>query len=210
VNALWYNALCIMRDLADKYEESKLKDWYQRQAEKTRQGFLDLFWNERENLCFDRVEDHFRDPVFRPNQLLTIALPHPLLEGEHAKLMLARLRAELYTTFGFRTLSPGDENYRGTYSGDMLSREGATYQGTVWPWLFGAYADALRNLYGDIDQVRDELRRLLKPFEEHLLEAGLGTISEMFDGDAPHLSRGCFARAWNVSEILRVHMSLMK
>ena len=166
------------------------------------------FWNERDGFLYDRIEDNFKDASLRPNQLLALSLPHPLLKGEKAKQTLALLRRELCTTFGLRTLNPADPHYVGSYQGDLLSREGAAHQGTVWPWLIGPYADALLNVYGPTEAVRQEIRQMVLPFQAHLQEFGLGTISEMFDGDPPHIARGCIAQANSVAEILRVYLSL--
>jgi len=210
VAALWYNGLCIMRDLAAEFKESAGQERYASLAQKAFQGFHAQFWNEKNNCCFDRIEDHFQDSSIRPNQLLALSLPYPLVTGDQAKRVLSTVRQELGTSFGLRTLNRDNENYKGTYDGDVLQREGAAFQGTVWPWLIGTYADALWKAYGDTKSVREELTRFIKPFEAHLFDVGLGTISEMFDGDPPHAARGCIARAWSVSEILRIHLELQR
>jgi predicted glycogen debranching enzyme len=210
VNALWHNALCIMRDLAGDFGEQDAQVRYAALAAKAQESFLPLFWNEKGGYLFDRVEDNFQDPTLRPNQLLAISLPHPLLTGDRAKQVLSVVRRELYTTFGLRTLNPSNEHYEGTYQGDVLSRESSAHQGTVWPWLLGAYADALLNVHGRTDAVKQELSYLIAPFVAHLRQVGLGTISEMFDGNPPHMARGCCARAWSVAEILRIQRELVK
>jgi len=208
VNALWYNALCILRDLAEEFAEREIQERYANLAEKVKASFLALFWNEKDGCLYDRVEDNFQDPTLRPNQLLALSLPHPLLTGDRAVSALTMVRKELCTTFGFRTLSQGSAQYEGLYRGDMMSREGATHQGTVWPWLIGPYADALRNVYGTTEAVKREMQQMIMPFIAHLQQVGLGTVSEMFDGDPPHEARGCVARAWSVAEILRVQWEL--
>jgi len=210
VNALWYNALCLLRDLSGQFGEQEKGKRYGDLAEKTRHAFQSTYWNKVDGFCYDRVEDHYQDASLRPNQLLALSLPYPLIVGEQAKKVLNIIRQELYTTFGLRTLNHTHGDYKGTYDGDIISREGAAYQGTVWPWLLGPYADALRKVYGNTPEVQAEIRRLIKPFESHIKEAGLGTISEMFDGDPPHSARGCISRAWNVAEILRLHLELQK
>lgn len=206
INALWYNCLCIMVDYADKLGEIKEVDRYRRMAANTRAGFKQVFWDEERQCLFDRVEDYYQDKSIRPNQLFAVSLPYPLLEGEEAEAVLKQVMEKLYTTFGCRTLSTDDPHYRGYYAGDLLKREGAAFQGTVWPWLVGAVADAWRAVYGDNDDTRQTIDSMLKPFELHLAQTGLGLISEMFDGNEPHLARGCIARAWNIAEILRVHL----
>jgi predicted glycogen debranching enzyme len=208
VNALWYNAICFIRDLAGDHGEPDDQKRFAELADKIKDSFATLFWNEKKGCLYDRVEDNFHDPTLRPNQILALSLPHPLVAGERAQRVLAVVRRELYTTFGFRSLEPGNEHYVGTYAGDILRREGASHQGTVWPWFLGHYADALIQVFGFTDSVKHELRQLVLPFTAHLQERGLGTISEMFDGNPPHKARGCIARAWSVSEILRVHALL--
>jgi len=208
VNALWYNALCLLRDLAEDTGEREEKERWAKLADKVLESFNLLYWNEERGCLFDRIEENFQDPTLRPNQLFAFSLPYPLVTGERAQKALALLKQELLTSFGFRTLEPRDAHYRGKYEGDLLTREGASYQGTVWPWLLGPYADALVRLEGSNPRVQAELRQLLAPFQSHLREAGLGTLSEMFDGDPPHTARGCIARAWSVAEILRVHLDL--
>ncbi|MBN1594776.1 glycogen debranching enzyme N-terminal domain-containing protein [candidate division FCPU426 bacterium] len=210
VNALWYNALCVMRESARLFGTEDDVREYTALADAAKRSFCRAYWNEVDGYCYDRVEDHYQDPSLRPNQILAISLPFPLFEGDRAKKIMEILRQELYTTFGFRTLSRDHEDYKGTYDGDIISREGAAYQGTVWPWLLGPYADALRKVYGNTTQIRSEIRRLIKPFETHIKEVGLGTISEMFDGDPPHSARGCISRAASVSEMLRLHIELQK
>lgn len=210
VNALWYNALCIIRDLAEKFDEVPLQKRYAELAKKCRSGFQKLFWDEQSGHFFDRVEEHHQDPTLRPNQLIALALPHALIEKEQAKQVLNSVEQELYTTFGLRTLDPGHDEYKGNYDGDLMSREGAAFQGTVWPWLLGPYADALRRVFGSTPQINEKIRRLIKPFEAHLVEAGLGSVSEMFDGDPPHRARGCFSQSLNVAEILRLHLETKK
>ncbi|MCK5219221.1 glycogen debranching enzyme family protein [bacterium] len=208
VNALWYNALCLMRDLAADFKQPVDSQRYGQLADKTAKRFKSLFWNEKGSCLYDRVEDNFQDATLRPNQLLVLSLPYSLIEKDQAKKVLQAVRRELYTTFGFRSLNQADENYHGTYEGDILKREGATHQGTVWPWFIGPYADALRKIYGETKAVKEEINRMLKPFADHLKEHGLGSISEMFDGDPPHQARGCIASAKSVAEILRVHLEL--
>ncbi len=205
VNALWYNALCFLRDLAGEFRETKDQQRFADLAEKIHESFGTLFWNEKKGCLYDLVEDNFHDPTMRPNQILALSLPFPLITGEKAQKVLAAVRRELYTSFGFRTLDPGNEHYQGEYRGDILHREGASHQGTVWPWLIGPYADALLNVFGPTEAVKNELKQLVLPFEAHLQEMGLGSVSEMFDGNPPHKARGCTARAWGVAELLRVH-----
>lgn len=206
INALWYNALCVMRELAENFGEAAAHQEFAELAARCRQSYQKWFWDQAGGYSYDRVEEHHQDPTLRPNQLLALSLPYPLWDGERARAILQVVEQELGTSFGFRTLNPGHTEYKGVYEGDLMQREGAAFQGSAWPWLVGVYADALRNVYGSTPEILDKIRRLLKPFHAHLLEAGLGTISEMFDGDPPHSARGCVARACNVAEIIRLHL----
>ena len=193
VNALWYNALRIAARLTDSEELAA-------RADAVRESFERYFWNEPAGCCYDVLAPP--DPSIRPNQLLALSLPFPLFEGERAERILRVCKAKLLTPVGLRTLSPEDPAYRGQLTGDQRARDGAYHQGTVWPWLLGPYITALVRVRGD--EGRDEARRIVEAFVPHLGEAGVGTISEVFDGDAPHAPRGCIAQAWSVAELLRV------
>ena len=193
VNALWYNALRIAARLTDSTELAK-------RADDVRDAFGRAFWNESAGCCYDVLGP--RDPSIRPNQLLALSLPFPLFERDRAERILAVCEEKLLTPFGLRTLAPDDPRYRGKLLGDQRARDSAYHQGTVWPWLLGPYITALVRVRGD--EGRDAARRLIEGFTRHLGEAGVGTISEVFDGDAPHTPRGCIAQAWSVAELLRV------
>ncbi len=192
VNALWYNALRIAAALTDD------ADLLQR-AEATRRAFRERFWNERAGCCFDVVDSD--DPSIRPNQLFAISLPFPLLRGDRAESLLRVCEQKLLTPVGLRTLAPDDPRYCGRIEGDQVRRDSAYHQGTVWPWLLGAYISAAVRVRGEAG--REEGRRLIGNMRRHLEEAGVGTISEVFDGDPPHAPRGCIAQAWSVAEVLR-------
>jgi glycogen debranching enzyme len=143
------------------------------------------------------------DPSLRPNQLIALSLQPDLLTMHQARSVLRIVREQLFTPFGLRTLSPQDPRYVGLYRGDRHSRDAAYHMGTVWPWLLGPYFDAVAAVDG-AETARRELAGILPDLRRHLTEAGLGTISEIFDGDAPHLPVGCIAQAWSVAEILRI------
>ena len=193
INALWYNALRIVAALS---EDSELSD----RAESVRESFESAFWNRQSQCCFDVVNPN--DASVRPNQLFAIALPFPLFDDARAEEILRVCESQLLTPVGLRTLTPNDPRYRGRLIGDQHSRDTAYHQGTVWPWLLGAYIDALLRYRGDAGVTT--ARALLANLSPHLSEAALGTIGEIFDGDAPHTPRGCIAQAWSVGEVLRV------
>jgi len=140
------------------------------------------------------------DWTVRPNQIFAVSLPDPLLEGEEARRVVDAVGDTLLTSYGLRSLTPDHVAYRGDYGGDAAQRDSGYHQGPVWTWLMGAYVEAHYRVYGD----RDAALTLLLPFVDHLRDAGLGSISEILEGDPPHLPRGCIAQAWGVAEVLRV------
>jgi predicted glycogen debranching enzyme len=199
INALWYNALRIAAALTDDAELS-------RRADTTRASFRRRFWNDRAGCCFDVIDPE--DASIRPNQLVAISLPFALLHGEAAESVLRICEQKLLTPVGLRTLAPDDPRYRAHIEGNQWERDSAYHQGTVWPWLLGPYVTALVRVRGDSG--REEARHLIENMERHLLEAGVGTISEVFDGDPPHTPRGCIAQAWSVAEVLRVALTFLQ
>jgi predicted glycogen debranching enzyme len=197
IQALWYNALCLMRE----WETSPpaREAWGQR-AMQARRSFNAKFWNPACDCLFDVVDgEEGRDPRLRPNQLFTISLDHPVLDPVHWSAVLETVGTELLTPVGLRTLDRLSAAYSSNYHGNLRSRDAAYHQGTVWPWLLGAFIDAWLKVYGDAAAARG----VLAAFPEHLHVAGLGSISEVFDGDAPHAPHGCIAQAWSVAEVLR-------
>jgi glycogen debranching enzyme len=174
---------------------------YQEAAGQARASFTTRFWNEEGGCLFDVIDGPDGDDGrVRPNQLFALALATPLVPRDQARRALDAVTKHLLTPYGLRTLSPGDPEYRGRCEGDQARRDSAYHQGTVWPWLLGLYVEAYRVLEGKLP----DLDRLLEPFIPHLREAGLGTVSQIFDGDAPHTPRGCIAQAWSVGELLRL------
>ena len=138
-----------------------------------------------------------KDPSIRPNQVLAISLEHTMLPNKKAKRVMSVVERDLLTPYGLRSLAPSDPQYCGKYEGNPSRRDGAYHQGTVWAWLIGPFISAYIKVNGG------DPKRFLEPFVQHLKEAGLGQVSEIFDGDAPHTPRGCIAQAWSVAEVLR-------
>jgi len=202
IQALWYNALRVMEDLAGRFNEQNAKQEYGAMADKVRARFNELFWNEQAGCLYDVVNGETLDASIRPNQVVAISLTNTMVSRERAVSILGVIERELLTPRGLRTLSPLDQNYIGRYEGGPHSRDSAYHQGTVWPWLMGAYITAYFKAFG-----RKAGRRFtamwLKDFQQRLREACLGQISEIFDGDAPHTPRGCVAQAWSAAELLR-------
>ena len=196
VNALWHNALRFVEELGAEHAGPRSSEVARR--------FGERFWNERLGYLNDVVDGDLReDASLRPNQIVAASLPYPTVEGERARRVVAAVARDLLTPYGLRTLSPRDARYRGRYEGDQWERDGAYHQGTVWPWLLGPFITAFIRVAEDREAARREARGWVAGFREHLREAGLGQVSEVFDGDPPHRARGCIAQAWSVAEILR-------
>jgi predicted glycogen debranching enzyme len=197
IQALWYNALRLM----EAWEPDAVqREVYARLAARARSSFNAKFWNSARNCLLDVVEgDAGNDAKLRPNQLIAISLDHPVLDPARWAAVVETVRSNLLTPVGLRTLDRSDAEYCRSYHGNLRTRDAAYHQGTVWPWLLGAYIDASMKVDGDLA----EARALLASFPAHLLEAGIGTISEVFDGEWPHMPHGCIAQAWSVAEVLR-------
>ena len=200
IQALWYNALRIMEQLEARFNDPNK---YGEMAEKALASFNAVFWNEEAGCLYDVVNGEKRDASIRPNQVIAISLANSMLSKERAASVLRVIERELLTPRGLRTLSPADPNYIGRYEGGPATRDGAYHQGTVWPWLMGPYITAYFKTFGR-EAGHNFAAMWLEDFQEHLREACLGQVSEIFDGDAPHTPRGCVAQAWSVAELLRV------
>jgi predicted glycogen debranching enzyme len=205
IQALWYNALCIMEDLAGRCGDEAARRRYRHMATLAQWSFNRLFWNERLGCLYDVVNGGRPDPSIRPNQIFAVSLPHSMLPGARARKVVEKVEQHLLTPFGLRTLAPSDPRYRGSYTGSPSERDGAYHQGTVWPWLLGPFITAYIKVNGGKEDAKRHAEAWLSPLESHLTEAGLGQISEIFEGDAPHRPCGCIAQAWSVAEILRVY-----
>jgi predicted glycogen debranching enzyme len=201
INALWYNALCLLegwvRAEAGEGEARPLAE----RAERVRASFNARFWNAERGYLYDVVDgEGGDDPACRPNQVLAISLPHPVLDPAYWQPVLGVVERRLVTPVGLRSLAPGHPDYKARYFGDLRSRDAAYHQGTVWAWLIGPFLDAWLKVHpGD----RAGARRFLAGFLPHLGEACVGSISEVFDAEAPFTPRGCIAQAWSVAEVLR-------
>jgi len=203
IQALWYNALCIMKDLAGRFGDEAGQKRYRNMATVASWSFHRLFWNENSGCLYDVVNGAPPDPAIRPNQIFAASLTHRMLSTERAKAVVEKVREHLLTPYGLRSLAPGDPQYRGRYTGGPVERDGAYHQGTVWPWLMGPFITAYVKVNEGSDAARRQAAEWLAPLKDHLADGGLGHISEIFDGDAPQRPGGCIAQAWSVAEILR-------
>ena len=203
IQALWYNALRIMEELAARFEDEERRKQYSSLGSFAKESFNHIFWNNDLHCLYDVIDDGLPDRSIRPNQIFAVSLHYSMLSAERARAVVDTVERELLTPVGLRTLSPADPRYRGTYQGDQRSRDSAYHQGTVWPWLLGPFVSAYVKVSEGSEQSRSRANELLQGMEKHLTEAGLGQVSEIFDGDIPHRPRGCFAQAWSVAEVLR-------
>jgi predicted glycogen debranching enzyme len=203
IQALWYNALRTMEDLAARFSDDDRRKKYSSLAALASGTFNRTFWNEDAQCLYDVINGGPPDGSIRPNQIFAVSLHHSMLSQERARAVVEKVEKELLTPVGLRTLNRFDGRYRATYEGDQYSRDSAYHQGTVWPWLLGPFVSAYVRVNGGTAQARARAHGFLRGIEAHLSEAGLGQISEIFDGDVPHRPRGCFAQAWSVAEILR-------
>jgi predicted glycogen debranching enzyme len=207
IQALWYNALRTMQLLANRFGEESLAEKYARMAGEARTSFNLKFWNDEKNCLFD-VVDSSADASLRPNQVIAAALDFTMLDNAKNERVVDLVHRELLTPCGLRTLARTEPGYRSVYVGDRRSRDQAYHNGTVWSWLLGPFTTAFLKAkgYGD-DGFEYALKNLITPlFTQQIFQAGLGTVSEVFDGDSPHKPRGCIAQAWSVAEPLRAYV----
>lgn len=207
VNALWYNAICFADELSARFcDDLHLTDL----IPIVRDSFNRAFWMEEERYLADVLTEKGLDRSMRPNQILAMSLPYALLSLERGRAVVEKVKAELMTPYGLRTLSPGDLHYIGRYVGDPASRDRAYHQGTVWPWLVGHFGEACIRVAQSKAEAKGFLLKNFEPlFGKHLCEAGLGFVSEIFDGDPPHRPNGCIAQAWSSAEVVRL-LTLLK
>ena len=203
IQALWYNALCVMEDLARTFGDEAGQQRYRNMATVASSSFNRQFWNEQANCLFDVTNGTPPDPSIRPNQIFAVSLKHSMLSTVRARAVVNNVQEHLLTPYGLRSLAASDPQYRGRYTGGPTERDGAYHQGTVWPWLMGPFITAYIKVNGDSAAARRQAAEWLAPLQAHLADGGLGHISEIFDGDAPQRPCGCIAQAWSVAEILR-------
>lgn len=212
LNSLWYNALKIVANLAEKYNDEKKHDEYEKLAKKVRASFNKKFYNEK-NKCLDDV---IGSEEIRPNQLFALATTYPVmvLSNEKAKEMLKTVGKELYTKYGLATLSKKDPKYIAVYEGDGFRRDMSYHQGITWPWLAGLYVESYKTIIKneknktEKKKLEEEYEKIIsnykKSFAQAMKEGAIGTISELYDSKPPYLPKGAFAQAWSVSEVIKI------
>jgi predicted glycogen debranching enzyme len=206
VNALWLNALDVGMRLAERLSQSSEKRFCQALLKRASANF-GRFWNAERGCLYDVIGapgQPTNDARVRPNQILAVSLPYCVLAADQMRAVVDTCAQELLTSYGLRTLSPKESGYIGRYEGDAWQRDAAYHMGTAWAWLLGPFALAHYRVYGDARLAQS----FLDPMAEHVDSDCIGTVSEIFDGEAPHSARGCFAQAWSVAEILRAWVFL--
>ena len=204
INALWYNALRIMESLCEKFDEDASA--YRTRAEQVKESFNAKFWDSANQCLFDVVDGDEPDDHIRPNQVYAVSLPFSLLPEEQEKAVVALVEKELFVGCGLRSLAPDHPDYHGIYCGALAKRDAAYHQGTAWGFLLGGFFSAYMKVNHHSSSAAANAVRMLEPVGKHLTDSGcIGSISEIFDGDAPHNPRGCYAQAWSVGEVLRCY-----
>ena len=206
INALWMNALDVAARLAGRLRNAAEKRRCEMLLARAAASF-ERFWNGERGCLYDVIDVDGglgTSACVRPNQIFAVSLPYSALAPERMQAVVECCARELLTSYGLRSLSPHDPGYIGHYAGDPWQRDAAYHQGTVWAWLLGPFARAHYRVHGDALMAQS----FLAPIAEHLAAACVGSVSEIFDGDAPHIARGCFAQAWSVAEILRSWIQL--
>jgi predicted glycogen debranching enzyme len=206
IQALWYNALRFVERLARDFGDEDVRARMEAFATRAGKNFNLAFWNEEAGYLSDVVDGDRRDASLRPNQLIALSLGYCAIPEGRARRIIAAVERSLLTPFGLRTLAPDAPGYRGQCEGPPGERDGAYHQGTVWPWLLGPFIAADIRFNGEA--ARRRAPELLAPLREFMESRGTGQLPEIFDGDAPHAPRGCFAQAWSVAEVLRMSAPL--
>ncbi len=202
INALWYNSICFCLELANDSNDTSFISGWKKWPAIIKASYINTFWDKEKGYLADYVVGDKKDWSVRPNMIFAISLPHSTLNEEQSFSILNIVKSELLTSRGLRTLSPKNPMYQGRYKGDQKNRDRAYHQGTAWPWLLGAYSEAYLKVFGSsgIEAVAD----IYADFEKEMDDDGIGTISEVYDGDPPHKAGGAISQAWSVAELLRI------
>ncbi len=201
VNALWYNAVCQALEWAEGSDPGFVKSW-SHLPELISKTFIEQFWDEERKYLADNVNGSFRDFSVRPSQVIAVAVDHSPLPLEMKKSILDIIEGELLTTRGLRSLSPKHEAYKGIYDGNQEKRDRAYHQGTVWPWLLEHFVKGYLDVHKKSGQ--NMAVRIYEAFEEDLSQRGIGSLSEVYDGNPPHVARGAISQATGVASLLRI------
>ena len=207
INAYWYNALCIMQKFSEvlkKNEEQK----YRELAQKVKESFAREFWMEEKYCLKDVISETKADTQIRCNQIWAVSMPFTMLDEEKERQIVDTVFEKLYTPYGLRTLDPKDEEFHASYGGEMIKRDLAYHQGTVWTFPMGGYYLAYLKVNKNSGEAKEIVAKQLEVLESAMREGCIGQLPEIYDGEVPVSSKGCFAQAWSVGEILRVYEKL--
>lgn len=201
INALWYNTLCIMKELSIHF--NKNYSFYEELADKVKESFNKKFWNEKEQCLFDVVDEN--DGRVRPNQIWAVSLPFTMLDREREKKIVAKLYKELYSTYGLKTLSFKDPCFKKKYIGKLIARDCAYHMGTTWAYPIDAFISAYCKVNDYSKDAVTRAKEMCEVFEDHMKDGCINGIAEIFDGEFSATSRGCFTQAWSVAEVHRAY-----
>jgi len=202
INALWYNAIMFSLELAEKSgDQAFVKKWKSLPL-LIKKSFINEFWDENKGYLADYIDGEFKDWSVRPNQIMAVSLPFSPITDEMMLSIIDIVKRDLLTLRGLRTLAPNHPDYKGKYEGNTEQRDLAYHQGTVWPWLIEHFCEGYVRLYKK--SALPLLKKIVKDFEPTLSEHGIGTISEIYDGDPPHNPRGAISQAWSVAALLNI------
>ena len=206
INALWYNALCIMEELRSKFDKEDLN--YRKLSLKVKNSFNKKFWNEDKKCLFDVVDEN--DDKIRPNQLWAVSLPFSILDREKEKSIVEVAHKHLYSTYGLRSLSFMDEEFKNKYIGKLFKRDLAYHMGTTWGFLIGPFITAYCKVNDYNQKAIKKAKEMMSVFEDHMKDGCINGIAEIFDGEFSSTSRGCYSQAWSVGEVLRIYCDITK
>lgn len=206
INALWYNAVCFALEFAEEESMNEFSEEWSVIRDKISDYFVQMFWDSEKGYLADSVNRGVRNWELRPNQVIAVSMPYSPLDNDIKRSVLNYIRNFLLTPKGLRTLAAGEDSYGGIYSGDQKQRDSVYHQGTVWPWLVSHYCEGLLVCYGK-DAVK-EVEKIYQGFEEDMWIEGIGTVSEIYDGNLPNRPGGSVSQAWSVSELLRIREML--
>ena len=208
INALWYNAIKFSMEVSALAGDKSFQKNWSEIAVKIPGTYQENFWNAEKKYLADYIDGDYKDWTIRPNMIFATSLPYSPLEEEMRKEVLSRVKQELLTPRGIRTLSPKSPAYKWNYVGNPVERDLACHQGTVWPWLLGHFVEGYLKIHGKSGL--SFVKNLFTGFETVMTEHGIGTVSEMYDGDPPFIARGAISYAMSVAELLRVNWLLKK
>lgn len=202
INALWYNAVCYLLNLAKRFNDVQFVKKWESIPDLIKKSFLETFWNAKHEYLYDVVCLQGTDSSVRPNQIFAVSLPFTPLTDDQKERILTKVEKELLTPKGLRTLSPKNPEYKGKYLGNQAERDAAYHQGIVWPWLLGHFIEGYIKVHGK--NAIPIAEKVIDNFKDDMTEHGLCSISEIYDGDPPYYPNGAISQAWSVAEVLRI------